>query len=106
MSREVLPSRRESETLTFNYALDVGFTPHKFTATVSRYHDGRIAELFLNCTKVGTAVDNSARDAAVAVSIALQHGVPVDVMRNAMGRHPNGSAASPIGALLDILASA
>lgn len=105
MSREVLPNRREAETFAFSYALDVGQTPFRFIATVGRYPDGRIAEVFLNAVKNGTPVDHSVRDAATVVSLALQHGTSLDTVRHAMGRRPNGEAMSPIGACLDILAN-
>ena len=48
-----------------------------------------------------TAVDVSARDAAV-VAFALQHGVAPETIRHALLRNPDGSAAGPLGAVLDI----
>lgn len=97
MSRDELPGRRQADTFDFQHeAL-------KFTASVGRYADGRIGEVFLNCVKLGTAADNNARDAAIAVSIALQHGVPLGTLRHAMTRNADGAPSSPIGHLLDIL---
>jgi hypothetical protein len=95
--RERLPSRRMHELLDFAHG---GF---KFTAGLGRFTDGRLAEVFLNAAKVGTAVEAQARDAAVVVSLALQHGCQVDAIKHALARNADGSAASPIGALLDIL---
>lgn len=99
MSREVLPNRRDGETFAFEHAGLV------FTACAGRYPDNRIGEVFLNCSKLGTAADNNARDAAIAVSIALQYGVPIATLRHAMTRNADGSPSSPIGRLLDILAA-
>jgi ribonucleoside-diphosphate reductase alpha chain len=43
-------------------------------------------------------------DAAVAASLALQHGCNIDTLRQALLREENGSAAGPLGMMLDILA--
>jgi hypothetical protein len=70
--RQRLNNRRASETFTFE--LD-GL---RFTASVSRFSDGRIGELFLNNHKSGNQSDTNARDAAIALSFALQHGADLD----------------------------
>jgi ribonucleoside-diphosphate reductase alpha chain len=44
-----------------------------------------------------------ARDAAITVSIGLQHGVTVDAIRSAVTRESNGMAAGLVGAVLDHL---
>jgi hypothetical protein len=44
------------------------------------------------------------KDAAVVCSIALQHGITVDVIRHALLRDSHGRASSPLGAVLDIIA--
>jgi hypothetical protein len=95
--RKVLPTRRRAETFVFDH------DTLKFTATIGYYGNGRPGEIFLNCSKLGTGADSNARDAAIAVSIALQHGVEIDTLRNAMTRNSDGSASSPIGHLLDLL---
>jgi hypothetical protein len=43
------------------------------------------------------------KDSAVICSIALQHSVPVEVIRKALLRDPRGRASSPLGAALDII---
>jgi hypothetical protein len=48
-ARQRLPARRASESFSF----EVGGL--RFTATASRYTDGRIAELFLDTTRPGRA---------------------------------------------------
>jgi hypothetical protein len=97
MTRERLPNRRFSENLTFE--LD----DLRFTATVSRV-DGRIVELFLNNHKAGNQSDTNARDAAIILSFALQHGANIDEIRKALCRDAQDRALSPVGAALDILA--
>jgi hypothetical protein len=46
----------------------------------------------------------NARDAAVAVSLLLQHGCPVDTLRRALTRDSDGSASGPLARALDLLA--
>jgi hypothetical protein len=99
MAREHLPSRRASEQIAFACS---GF---KFVATISRFPDGRLAEIFLTNGKCGSDSDVSARDAAVVCSIALQFGAPLDVIRKALMRDSQGRPSGPLGVVLDLLAS-
>jgi hypothetical protein len=96
--RQRLPDRRKSESFTFE--LD-GL---RFTATVSRFADGRVGELFLNNHKSGNQSDTNARDAAIIFSFAVQHGADVDAIRRALCRDGDGRALGPIGEALDIIA--
>lgn len=98
-ARERLPDRRAHELVTFDFA---GIRYH---AGVGRYGDGRLAELFLNSHKGGTAADTAAKDSAIVASLALQHGVAVDTIRHALTRNSDGTAGGPLGALLDLLAA-
>jgi hypothetical protein len=41
----------------------------------------------------------------VAVSLALQHGCPLETLRGAVLRNPNGTASSPLGVALDLIAA-
>jgi len=77
-----------------------------YTATVSRFDGGNLVEIFLTCTKAGTGADAAAKDASVVCSIALQYGVPLDVIRHALLRDPRGKASSPLGAALDMIGEA
>ncbi|HUZ32646.1 MAG TPA: hypothetical protein VMV19_11195 [Xanthobacteraceae bacterium] len=98
-ARERLPHRREHMVINFTTA--DGF---RYTAGLGYFADGRLAEVFLNADKIGTAIETAARDSAVVASIALQHGVPPDIIRHALTRNGNGAAGGPLGALLDLLA--
>src|SRR5262245_47368945 len=62
------------------------------------------AEIFLNTRKHGTAVDVNARDSAVAASLLLQHGCPIETLRRALTRNADGSASGPLARALDLLA--
>ena len=97
-ARQRLANRRASENFTFE--LD-GL---RYTATVSRMDDGRMAELFLNNHKAGNQSDTNARDAAIILSFALQYGADLETIREALSRDTAGKATGPVGAALDILA--
>ena len=96
--RHRLPNRRPSETF------ELEAQGLKFTATVSRFPDGSLAEIFLQNHKAGSMAGINAQDAAVVASLALQHGVPLDVIRYALMRDGNGRAFGPLATALDLLA--
>ena len=99
--RERLPDRRCSET--FDFKVLVGTAELHYTATAGYYRDGRIGELFLNNHKSNSTADTNARDAAIALSFALQHGADLGEIRKALTRNANGTASGPLGAALDLL---
>jgi hypothetical protein len=96
--RQRLPQRRASETFGLECA---GL---RYTATISRFDDGRIAEIFLSNHKAGSHADTAAKDSAVVCSIALQHSVPLEAIRKALLRDSRGVASSPLGVALDLIA--
>ena len=98
MTRERLPNWRASETFTLELA---GL---RYTATFSRFADGRICEIFVQNTKPGSQSDSYARDAATAASLAMQYGCPLDVLRRALLRDAQGNASTPLGIALDVIA--
>ena len=98
MKRERLPNRRYSET--FN--IEAGGLNYR--ATISRFSDGRLAEIFLANHKSGSDADTTAKDSAVVCSIALQFGVPLDVIRHALMRDSQGRPNGPLAVALDRLA--
>ena len=96
-TRRRLPNRRGHELLSFEHG---GIY---YTAGFGRFENGELAEIFLNAHKHGTAVDVSARDAAIAASLLLQHGCHVDTLRKALTRNSDGSASGPLAGALDLL---
>lgn len=95
--RERLPSRRASLVLTFHHeGVD-------YAASVSRFADGRVAEIFLDASKPGSPLDTMAKDMATLASIALQHGVPLAHIRAALSQERDGVMRGPLGALLQQL---
>jgi ribonucleoside-diphosphate reductase alpha chain len=97
MTRERLPNRRASETFAFEC------NGLRYVATVSRYPNGDLAEIFIGNAKAGSHSDAVAKDAAVVCSPALQHGVPVETIRHALLRDTRGNPCSPLGVALDLL---
>jgi ribonucleoside-diphosphate reductase alpha chain len=96
-ARKRLPDRRDSELINFESG------GMRFTASVSRYPDGSIGELFLDNHKQGSAIGTLVRDMAIVLSLAVQHGADVETIRNALCRDGNGRALGPLGEILDLL---
>jgi hypothetical protein len=71
----------------------------KYTGGIGRFDDGRIAEIFINGAKVGSAAEANAQDAAIVASLALQHGCPLETLRHALIR--TGGSGGPLATLLD-----
>ena len=95
IARKQLPNRRPNET----FDLVVGGL--RYTATISRFPDGSVGEIFLTNTKPSSQSDVNARDAGVAASLAFQHRCSIDELRRALLRDRHGNASSPLGAALD-----
>jgi hypothetical protein len=95
--RQRLQNRRNS--LTFDFECNGLF----YSCTVSRYPGGTLGEIFISNAKVNSHSDAAAKDSAVLASLALQYGVPLDVIRHALLRDARGTASSPLGAALDLL---
>jgi hypothetical protein len=66
-----LPDCRASEVFQFKHH------SASYFATVSRFSDGRIAEVFLDAKKPGSALSEHAHDAAILTSLLLQAGITV-----------------------------
>jgi len=95
MIRRTLPQRRAAETF------DLRFWNQLFTVTIGFYADGRPGEVFIDGGKTGQDIQSTARDAAVVLSLALQHGVPPDTIRHAVTRGASEEPASILGAVID-----
>ena len=105
MSERVrLPNRRKAITE------DIAVGNLRVTVTVGFAADGRPLEVFLSGAKHGTGLAALLADAAVAISVALQCGLRAAQLGKSVGRLPeivDGPAvlpASPIGAVLDLIA--
>ena len=84
-ARQRLPNRRPAHTETFLIdgqasTATVGFDPES----------GQPRELFLMAGKEGSMLNSLLADAAVVISIALQHGIPAAALAKSIGRLPSG----------------
>jgi hypothetical protein len=98
--RDLLPERRRS--VTFN--MTFGGQNTQFAITVGFYADDRVGEIFIDGAKVGSEMSSITHDSAVLTSMALQYGVPLNTMRHALSRNPNGEPLTVLGAVLDRIA--
>jgi hypothetical protein len=98
-SRERPANRRAADTF------DLRAAGQRYVATLGRFDDGRPAEIFITSNKAGSEADTSARDASVVASIALQYGVPLDVLRKALMRDARGAPCGLLAVALDMVAS-
>ncbi len=69
--RERLPRRRRSSTFAFRVADCEGYV------TVGEYDDGRPGEVFMKVSKQGSTLAGIMDAFSIAVSLGLQHGVPL-----------------------------
>jgi len=97
--RQRLANRRASLLFDFE-SMDM-----RFTASVSRYPDSRIAELFIDNHKAGSGIGTLVRDLAIVFSFAVQHGASAEDIRRSLCRDSNGKPLGPLAAALDLLAN-
>jgi hypothetical protein len=91
--RQRLPNRRHHWLHRFECDGQI------YTGGIGRFEDGRIAEIFINGAKVGTAAETNAQDAAIVGSLALQYDCPIETIRHALVR--GGGSGGPLVTLLD-----
>jgi hypothetical protein len=93
--RRVLPQRRAAETFNMR------FWNQLFTVTIGFYADGTPGEVFIDGGKTGQDIQSTARDAALVLSLALQHGTPIETIRHAVTRGTSEEPASILGAVVN-----
>ena len=93
MSERVrLPNRRVSELVDFEHG------GRRWTLTVGHFADGRVGEVFLDTPKA-SAIGEIAANAAIAASVAFQHGALLETVRHALADR----RAGPLGAALTLI---
>ena len=96
-ARRRLPHRRGA------VALDIEHDGHRYRMHVGYFPDGAVGEVFLDAAKQNSTLDALAADAAVLLSLLLQHGASPAEIGHTLRRSPNGAPASLIGAVVDEL---
>src|SRR5262245_59528271 len=88
--RKRLPNRRASGSIEFEHE---GLRYH---CTASRFPDSALAEIFLSCSKVGSAAQMHADCSAIMASLLLQHGLDARVLARCV-------AGSAIAAAIELV---
>ena len=94
--RERLPNRRRCSVRNFEHH------GMRFSACAGFYPDGRMAEIFIASDKPGSDLDSVVADAAIAISLALQHSASIAI-GHALQRDSDGSPATLLGTALNLL---
>lgn len=104
--RRKLPDRRPNLTFKLAHRTTSGAVHHfHVTAGLYDYRSTDVGEVFVNTAgKAGNEADVMAADAAVAISLALQYGCPLEVISAAMKRNPDGSPMGLLSRVLDSVA--
>lgn len=102
--RRRLPYRRPSVTESIVFGRADG-SMAQYDATIGFDELARPKEIFLSGAKEGSDMAAVLSDCAVALSVALQHGVAAEALALSIARSNDGSgaAASVIGSALDVL---
>jgi ribonucleoside-diphosphate reductase alpha chain len=70
--RESLPARRKG------YTQKARVGGHKIYLSTGEYADGRLGEIFIDCMKEAAAFRSLMNNFAIAISVGLQYGVPLE----------------------------
>ena len=100
--RKRLPNRRPAVTEQITFMRSDGNLA-VYDATIGFDGEGRPKELFLTGARAGSDMAAALADTAVAVSVALQHGVRARAMALSVSRNHEGMPVSAIGAALDLI---
>jgi ribonucleoside-diphosphate reductase alpha chain len=85
--RRPLPRRRRSHTVSFRVGDSEG------TLTAGTHPDGELGEIFLRLGKQGSTLSGLAEAFSIVFSLAVQHGVPVELITDRL----RGSRFEPAG---------
>jgi len=100
MTRKHLPDTRPSITrkITIVHTHDEKLFETEIYATVGLYEDGKPAEIFLKAGKMGETLSGLMDALSIALSIGLQHGIPLEEYTSKftnMRFHPAGKTGDP-----------
>lgn len=95
--------RRRLENRRASLSFDIEVAGLRYTCTISRFADGRVGEIFLQSHKPSSQSDSNARDSAIAASLAIQFGCPLETLRHALLRDSHGWPSTPLGAAVDVI---
>ena len=93
--RERMPDRRKG------YTQKAVVGGHKVYLRTGEYDDGRLGEIFIDMHKEGAALRSLLNNFAIAVSLGLQYGVPLDEYRRCLHLHALRAVRPGAGQRLD-----
>lgn len=96
--KKKLPPERNGINHHFVIGSDDGYV------TVNCYKDGRVAEVFVKMSKMGTTISGLLDSWAITLSIGLQHGVPLQDYVEKL-KHTRFDPQGPSGPVLGIVSS-
>lgn len=102
-ARRVLPQRRATFTFDIyreNGTLDmtVAFSTFEPPGSAPPF---TVAEIFVTSRKIGSTTEAICRDAAILLSLSLQHGCDLTTIKHALTRNQDGSPQSVMGQVVD-----
>jgi hypothetical protein len=97
--RKRLPFRRRSDTIKIRH----GGSRSAYHVTRGYYAGGELGEVFIATNSAGSNIEAMARDIAILMSLALQHGCSIETMSGALTREHDGSPSTVAGAVADRL---
>jgi hypothetical protein len=100
--RRTPPNRRASETITFKWPPNSMRVPTYFVSS-SKSDAGVVYEIFVASARPSSPMADVIRDASIIISLALQYGVNINTLRHSITRLNDNTAASIIGAALDLI---
>ena len=87
----------ERRSITHKFTLFTKEEDYDGYIIIGFYEDGSPGELFINVSKIGSLVQGLLDQLATCISIALQHGIPLDVFVKKFidtGFAPNGTTSN------------
>lgn len=104
MTVEQFPNRRRELPLR-RYAINTKFRweGHALFVSTGYYADGTLGEVFVSAGKLTSNVDTTAKDAAIAISLALQFGCPPRVLADAFLKKADGTPEGIAGAVMALI---
>lgn len=100
MTRRRLPDRRASTNHTLS------FDGMRYHITVGSYEDGTPGEVFITAGQPGSPVDRLCVDIGLLLSLWLQYGHSIEELYSSVQHLEDGSAAGPLGHILETLRNA
>jgi ribonucleoside-diphosphate reductase alpha chain len=100
MARERLPATRKGRTkrIHLHYRVEGADAELKIYCSTGEYEDGRLGEIFLKADKAGSTISGLLDALSITASLALQSGVPVEVLVEKWARmqfEPSGTTTDP-----------